>query len=92
MTLFGVKAAGLPLHAKQTILTGKTLRTLKYEFKNIFEFLCPKNFKKKLKLFPVEYNEKTLGKTEAHGRYWAVSIFPKVFLIVLDWEKFKFYF
>ena len=32
----------LTLHAKQTILTGKTLRKLKYEFKNILEFLCPK--------------------------------------------------
>ena len=63
--------------------------------RNIFEFLCPKNFEKKLKLFPVlavQYNEETLGKTEAHGRYWAVSVFPKGFLIVLDWEKFKFFF
>ena len=55
-------------------------------------FYVRKTLKKKLKLFPVEYNEKTLRKTEAHGRYWAVSIFPKVFLIVLDREKFKFYF
>ena len=60
--------------------------------RNIFEFLCLKNFKKKLKLFPVQYNEETLGKTEAYSRYWAVSVFSKGFLIVLDWEKFKFFF
>ena len=53
---------GNTLHAKQTILTEKTLRKLKYYLKNIFEFLCSKNFKKKLNLFPVQYNKENFRK------------------------------